>query len=157
MIAFHRSSRQWLSTRSTSLGQLCTMNSLRSGARQWLSTRSMQFENIPGRRRLATMPPSKVNQTTFGRKGDALQACFASLLDVPMADVPDFLAEPDYVAAIQAYLRPRDLAFVRLDFDGGAAPFAVDGVPCVVWERPRSRAASASAASASRASTKPTG
>ena len=103
------------------------------------------------------MPPRKVNQTTFGRKGDALQACFASLLDVPMADVPNFLAEPDYVAAIQAYLRPRDLAFVRLDFDNGAAPFAVDGVPCVVWERPRSRAASASAASASRASTKPTG
>ena len=53
-------------------------------------------------------PPRRVNQTAFGRKGDALQACFASLLDLDMDEVPNFILEPDYMAAIQSFLLPRE-------------------------------------------------
>ena len=49
-----------------------------------------------------------MNQTAFGRKGDALQACFASLLDLDMDDVPNFILEQDYMAAIQSFLLPRE-------------------------------------------------
>ena len=59
-------------------------------------------------------PPRRVNQTAFGRKGDALQACFASLLDLPLERVPNFILEPDYLATIQAFLQPLGLVFVKV-------------------------------------------
>jgi hypothetical protein len=81
-------------------------------------------------------PPfaSRVLQTEFGTKGNALQACFASLLGRKMADIPNFIQEDDYMQAIQAYLRPRFLGFLKISFDEDAEklPFKLDGVPCVV-------------------------
>ena len=56
----------------------------------------------------------KVNQTIFGVKGNALQACFASLLGLGLNQVPNFILKPDYMDAIQTFLRPFGMAFLKV-------------------------------------------
>ena len=78
------------------------------------------------------VPPRAVHQTTFGRKGNALQAAFASVLDLDMDAVPNFIDSNDYMASINAFLAPRGLAFLRVDCDGATVPLALDGATCLV-------------------------
>ncbi|CAK4071907.1 unnamed protein product [Aphanomyces euteiches] len=58
-----------------------------------------------------------VHQTDFTpSNGNALQACFASIFDKNLEDVPNFIADPrGYMAAINAWLEPQDRTFVKLD------------------------------------------
>ncbi len=50
-----------------------------------------------------------VDQTVFGApNGDCLPACIASILELPLAEVPHFGAE-DWFAALTAWLAPRGL------------------------------------------------
>ncbi|WP_329140922.1 hypothetical protein [Streptomyces sp. NBC_00670] len=39
-----------------------------------------------------------------GRPGNCLQACIASLLDLPLDDVPHFLLHADWTAALQEFV-----------------------------------------------------
>mmetsp|Transcript_37214 Transcript_37214/g.75807 ORF Transcript_37214/g.75807 Transcript_37214/m.75807 type:complete len:143 (+) Transcript_37214:133-561(+) len=54
-------------------------------------------------------PPAKVLQDDFSpAKGNALQACVASLFDEPLSDVPNFIAlECGYEQGIQQYLQEK--------------------------------------------------
>jgi hypothetical protein len=50
-----------------------------------------------------------VTQTIFhddpdGRPGNCLQACIASLLDLPLDDVPHFLLHDDWTGALEQFL-----------------------------------------------------
>lgn len=51
---------------------------------------------------------------TEGAVGDCLSACIASVLDLPLDDVPIFVAEPDWYGACVAWLRARGIALVLL-------------------------------------------
>eukprot|EP00667_Euglena_gracilis_P029413 EG_transcript_38921 len=64
---------------------------------------------------MATPGIRPVLQTDFSPgTGNALQACVATVLSLPLADVPNFIAAPDYLAALQEFLRPHRLAFLKV-------------------------------------------
>ncbi|KAF0756507.1 hypothetical protein AaE_004600 [Aphanomyces astaci] len=78
----------------------------------------------------ATSPPlRRVLQTDFtAEKGNALQACFASLYGLDLDDVPNFIADPrGYLDAINSWLASRDylsmkqLSILALSFSCDAA------------------------------------
>lgn len=51
-----------------------------------------------------------VDQTTFGVPGgNCFSACVASLLELPIEDVPHFGSDETWWATFQAWLKPRDL------------------------------------------------
>ena len=63
-----------------------------------------------------TLGFGRVDQTEFeANKGNALQACVASALNLTLDKVPNFLADPNgYLAAINTFLAPRRLGFVKV-------------------------------------------
>lgn len=71
-----------------------------------------------------------VDQTTFGASvGNCMSACIASLLDLPIKDVPNFLVHGDMMRAMSSWLRPRGLDPVLFEPKGlwnGPAD-----VPCI--------------------------
>ena len=69
---------------------------------------------------------------TTAAGGNALQACVASILDLELEQVPNFIQAGDYSKAIASFLRPRGMAFLKLSLDGGKLPFPVDNPLCVV-------------------------
>lgn len=84
-----------------------------------------------------------VYQTDFSAaQGNALQACFASIFEVPLADVPNFIAvQPgsgaggaDYLRAIDTWLAPRKLAFVKISLTetGGRLQFPAGPAICIL-------------------------
>lgn len=66
--------------------------------------------------------------------GDALRACVASILELLVQDVPNFITDPrGYLPALQEFLTQRGLAFVKMPLRGGALPFPLalpDGSDC---------------------------
>lgn len=73
-----------------------------------------------------------VDQTTFGdgrngtEPGDCFRACVASVLDVPIGEVPNFVAEAAWFRALLDWLAPRGLWFVSMP--ATPAPWIPDGV-----------------------------
>lgn len=66
-------------------------------------------------------------------KGNALQACIASLLNLELESVPNFIDFPDYLAAINEFLHPRGLAFLKVKLHSGQLEFAsASGIYCLV-------------------------
>ena len=49
------------------------------------------------------MKPQMQDDFSAG-SGNALQACVASVLELPMGDVPNFIAQPSYLDALNAFL-----------------------------------------------------
>eukprot|EP01063_Lacrimia_lanifica_P031487 TRINITY_DN51_c1_g2_i1.p3 TRINITY_DN51_c1_g2~~TRINITY_DN51_c1_g2_i1.p3 ORF type:complete len:137 (+),score=34.10 TRINITY_DN51_c1_g2_i1:385-795(+) len=79
-----------------------------------------------------------VRQTDFSPgTGNALQACVATILDLDLDAVPNFItAEGGYLAAINAFVATKGLAFWKLPIpQDGPLPWvtsAGSSVPCVV-------------------------
>lgn len=68
-----------------------------------------------------------VDQRVFAERegdvGDCLSACVASLLNLPLDDVPVFVAEPNWHAAMDNWLAERGLALIYLHFLRGTWPW----------------------------------
>ena len=62
------------------------------------------------------MTPQKQVNLNF-QEGDCLAACVASLLDLPLAEVPNFCAHDDWQKVYRDWLRARGLAEVTLKWD----------------------------------------
>lgn len=78
-----------------------------------------------------------VGQTIFeDGKGNCLAACVASILDLPIEDVPNF-AELDYFAGLHAWLTERKLQGIEVRFSDAAhcasAYFGYPGTPVLMW------------------------
>lgn len=89
-------------------------------------------------------------QTKFGKEGDCFDACVATLLDLPLAEVNYFRGEDTWYADLQNWLAPRGLAYVEVDCSlsnpfyrfplpvlaiaGGPSPRGVEGGHAVVVE-----------------------
>lgn len=57
-----------------------------------------------------------VDQTFFGpEEGNCLQACIASLFELPLEDVPHFVLEENWVKALDDWLIKYDLQSVDVD------------------------------------------
>jgi hypothetical protein len=54
-----------------------------------------------------------VNQTRFGQRGNCMQASVASLLDLPIDAVPDFVVIRSWWLALDELVRPRGLTPVE--------------------------------------------
>lgn len=64
-----------------------------------------------------------VDQTTFGYPdGNCWSACVASLLEMPVHEVPWFLGHDDWYAAFAAWLRPRGYYPVTVPWSEGWCP-----------------------------------
>jgi hypothetical protein len=78
----------------------------------------------------------RVNQTIFGAKGNALQACFASLLGLGLNQVPSFILKTDYMDAIQTFLRPFGMAFLKVSMaslmSNADSLSNIEGLQCAV-------------------------
>lgn len=64
--------------------------------------------------------------------GNALQACVASILEMELATVPNFIKQTDYLDALNAFLAARGLCFLKVDLAAaGALPFKTGPTLCV--------------------------
>ena len=64
-----------------------------------------------------------VFQTEFEEgRGNALQACVSSLLELSLEDVPNFIEFADYRQTMNEWLAKRGLAFLRVDLVDGELP-----------------------------------
>lgn len=76
-----------------------------------------------------------VDQTTFGAgEGDCLAACIATILGIPLAEIPNVCAESagpqsTWLERLNAWLRSR--GWVAVLVEGGPGPWA-DGLPLIV-------------------------
>ena len=78
---------------------------------------------------------SRVLQTEFtAEKGNALQACVASILRLPLEEVPNFIAQPEgYWPAMLAHSAARGLSMIKLPLKDGKLPFAsIPGTLCIL-------------------------
>lgn len=67
----------------------------------------------------------KLYQTAFGADGNCWSTCIACILDLDVADVPDFNQAPDWAAAANEWLGKRGLAFATRC--GSSPPPGLDG------------------------------
>tara|TARA_Y100001937_G_scaffold128799_1_gene208214 strand:- start:36890 stop:37411 length:522 start_codon:yes stop_codon:yes gene_type:complete len=66
-----------------------------------------------------------VFQTEFEEgRGNALQACVSSLLELSLEDVPNFIEFADYRQTMNEWLAKRGLAFLRVDLVDGELPYS---------------------------------
>lgn len=56
-----------------------------------------------------------VDQTILGRGGDCFSACLASILEIPLDEVPHVMIEDDYEGALSEFLRLFDLWSLKMD------------------------------------------
>lgn len=78
-----------------------------------------------------------VDQRVFAHSesdaGDCLSACLATVLDVPLDEVPVFVAEQDWFGSLTSWLDGRGFALVFLQFSAGSWPWIPpSGLPLVV-------------------------
>eukprot|EP01134_Creolimax_fragrantissima_P000580 CFRG0580T1 len=74
-------------------------------------------------------------QTEFeAEKGNALQACVATILNVPMNEVPNFIMEPDYWASMLSHAKTQQYTLIKVPLTAeGRLPFATgEGALCIV-------------------------
>jgi hypothetical protein len=65
--------------------------------------------------------------------GDCLSACVATLLDLPLDEVPVFVAEPYWYGAMVRWLDARGFALILLQFPPGTWPWhPPDDLPLIV-------------------------
>lgn len=85
-----------------------------------------------------------VDQTIFeDGKGDCLRACVASILGIPILDVPNF-AEFDYFTTLHHWLGIRGIRFVEVRFASSehcrSAWYGYSHQPVLLWgDSPRNR------------------
>lgn len=73
-----------------------------------------------------------VEQTDFTHGGgNALQACVASIFELPLDATPNFLKTPDYLSALQEWLEPRGQTFLKLSLRGDRLEFPVRDCYCI--------------------------
>ena len=65
-----------------------------------------------------------VHQTDFSAgSGNALQACVASVFDLGLEEVPNFVKKDNYLSAMQTWLAMRGLTFLKVPLLHGALSF----------------------------------
>ena len=81
-----------------------------------------------------TIIPKKVYQTEFKKnKGNALQACIASIFDKEIDDVPNFIEFPSYAEEIEDFVQQNfQLTFVKINLPNGELDFEVKHAPFVL-------------------------
>lgn len=78
---------------------------------------------------------SKVHQTDFTpEKGNALQACVASIFNLHLTDVPNFIADRDgYWQAMLKHASRLGLGLIKVPLRNGALPFVTSpGTHCIL-------------------------
>ncbi|MEM7179276.1 MAG: hypothetical protein AAF518_00065 [Spirochaetota bacterium] len=74
-----------------------------------------------------------VYQTDFSAgKGNALQACVATLFSLPLEDVPNFVEAADYRMALQEWLQTRNLSFLKVNLEAGKLAFPAPDSLCIL-------------------------
>jgi len=84
---------------------------------------------------MAGLPPRRVAQTILTpERGNALQACVASILDLPLVTTPNFItAGGDYWAAMLAHAAKLQLTLLKVALDEGRLPHAAtEGTLCIL-------------------------
>lgn len=68
------------------------------------------------------------------KQGDCFRACVASILELPIEDVPDFCASPrDWEERLHGWLSERGLATVEVNVGAGQVVYPVtEGTICIV-------------------------
>ena len=63
-----------------------------------------------------------IQQTRTGKGGNCFQACVASLLEMPLSDVPDFcnLYPKDWFLQFGSWLKPRGMSAIMIKYDDKA-------------------------------------
>lgn len=79
-----------------------------------------------------------VDQTVFGYpNGNCFSACLASILELPLEEVPWFMAEGDWLSRVQEWLKPRGLYAACLLIDTTESPFYPPGWHILSGQSPR--------------------
>ena len=75
-----------------------------------------------------------IHQTDFSAgSGNALQACIASVFDLGLEEVPNFVKEDNYLSAMQIWLGERGLTFLKVPLENGRLEFPPsDRTPCLL-------------------------
>ena len=74
-----------------------------------------------------------VYQTDFSAgKGNALQACVATLFSLPLEDIPNFIEAEDYRVALQEWLQIRNLSFLKVSLQAGKIAFPTPKSLCIL-------------------------
>ena len=55
-----------------------------------------------------------VTQTRTGAQGNCFEACMASLLEVPLSEVPDFGRDDVFLEKVAGFLEPHGLLYVQI-------------------------------------------
>ena len=67
--------------------------------------------------------------------GNALQACVASILGENIDSVPNFVKAPDYLKALQQWLKSRRLSLLKIELQNGRLRYATPGSLCILAGR----------------------
>lgn len=74
-----------------------------------------------------------VYQTDFSpARGNALQACVASIFNEDLANVPNFIEAPDYLFALNQWLAKRELVFLKVALADGELAFETPKAVCLL-------------------------
>lgn len=80
-----------------------------------------------------TLPPGttreNVEEPPGDRRGDCLRACFASIFELDLDEVPHFVAQDDWWGCLTRWLKTRNLAIVE-------RPYTVADDEATVWTPP---------------------
>lgn len=84
-----------------------------------------------------------VTQTITGEKGNCFPACLASLFEIPIQEIPNFIeAGPDaedFWSAARAWLRERGWGILPINLGTGFGPECLHGYQMVWGTSPRGR------------------
>ncbi len=58
----------------------------------------------------------KYRQTLFGEQGNCFSTCIASILELPLKDVPHFCDFDDWLGETNAWLRERGLCYLEMPY-----------------------------------------
>ena len=86
------------------------------------------------------MLSTSIRQTDFTpSKGNALQACIATILEIELSEVPNFILEPDLYASLRGFLSQYGLGFLKvtLNESGELNFFPGEGLCLLAGNSPR--------------------
>jgi hypothetical protein len=61
-----------------------------------------------------------VIQTYTGENGNCFAACLASILEIPLSDIPDFGGDDVFLDQVAQFLEPMDLYYIQVPVYDGA-------------------------------------